>query len=105
MKKFLVFALLAMSSLGFSEVFQNSDKIAENFWNNGNYIKIIKNKNNICYFYKPCIAGINLDENDMEIATMGYNIWSGRNGDTVSYNIARWNITADNNGNIIIERK
>lgn len=106
MKKFLIsFALLVLASLGFSEVFPNADKITEDFWTNGNYIKIVKDKNNICYFYKPCIAGINIDEDDMEIATMGYNIWSGKNGDTTSYNVSRWKITSDSSGNIIIERK
>lgn len=105
MKKILlVLALLAACSIGFSEVFKDGDKIVENFWNNGNYIKIIKNENNICYFYKPCIAGINIDEDDMEIATMGYNIWSGKNEDTVSYNIKRWKIISDENGNIIITK-
>ena len=86
-------------------MFKDSEGIVEDFWNRGTYIKIVRDSNNICYFYKQSVAGINLDEDDMEIASMGYNVWSGKNGDSTSYNIKRWKFSNDENGNIIIVRK
>ena len=102
-KIFFAFVLSLVTPL-FASVFPNAEKIVEDFWNRGNYIKIIKDTDNICYFYKVSVAGINIDEDDMEIASMGYNVWSGKNGDTTSYNIKKWKFSSDENGNIIIEK-
>lgn len=100
----LLFVVFAITPC-FCEVFPNSAELVEDFFQRGKYIKIIKDEDNICYFYKDCVAGINIDENDMEIASMGYNVWSGKNGDSTSYNIKKWVFSSDAEGNIIIKRK
>ncbi|MCR5217305.1 hypothetical protein [Treponema sp.] len=91
--------------LAFASVVPNSEEIIEKFWKQGNYIKVIKDSNNICYYYKNSVTGINVDEDDYEIASMEYNVWTSKNGDFTSYNIKKWNINSDDDGNIIITRK
>ena len=79
--------------------------MVEDFWVYGNYIKIIKNENNICYLYKNSISAINIDEDDMEISSEGFNIWTGdKNGNSTSFNIKKWDFKSDKSGNIIISR-
>ncbi|MBO7421181.1 MAG: hypothetical protein J6U06_08695 [Spirochaetaceae bacterium] len=106
MKKIILIALISLIAVSaFAAVFPNAEAVVEDFWNRGNYIKIIKDKNNIAYYAKSTISGINIDEDDMEIATIGYDIWSGKNGDSTSFNSKRWNFSTDANGNIIISKK
>ena len=105
MKKAFILVLLSfITSSIFCEVFANSEKIVEDFFNKGKYIKIIKNDNNIYYYSKDCIAGISVDEDDIKIASMGYDIWTGHNGDSVNYSTDKWSVSSDDNSNIIITR-
>ena len=41
----------------------------------------------------------------MRISTIGYNIWTDKNGDSISYEIDDWKISNDENDNIVIERR
>lgn len=104
-KGFLLAIMLLVTSSVFCATFDNSEKIVENFWNKGTYIKIIKDSNNICYYYKENVAGLIIDENDMEIYPMGFDPWTGKTGSVVSFNISRWVFSSDENGNIIITKK
>lgn len=98
-------AVLFAATLAFGEVFPNADKMVEDFFTRGKYIKIVKDGNNIVYFPKAGVCGINIDEDDMEIATIGYNIWTGENGDAQSYNVKKWDFSGDTDGNIILIKK
>ncbi|WP_303842511.1 hypothetical protein [Selenomonas ruminantium] len=107
MKKFISKIAVVSTTIimAFANVVPHSEEIIENFWKQGSYIKVIKDSNNICYFYKDSVAGITVDGDSYAIASMGYNIWTGKNGDSTSYNIKRWDIKSDDDGNIIITRK
>lgn len=106
MKKIIIgIVFLFVSAFVFGEPFKNGEKIVIDFFEKGQYIKIIKDENNISFIAKSTVSGINIDEDDIEIATIGYNVMTGKNGDSESYNIKRWNIVTDENGNIIISSK
>ena len=104
-KLFIGIVVLLVSSFVFADVFPNGEKIVVDFFERGAMIKIIENRNNIKFIAKSTVSGIEIDEDDIEIASIGYNIMNGKNGDSESYNIKRWNIDSDENGNIIIKRK
>lgn len=107
MKKLLL-ALIALFTMFYSlsaDTFQDGEKITEDFFNRGQFVKVIKNKNNTYYFSKPTISGIRIDEDDMEISTIGFNIWTGKNDKGLKYEIDDYDIKNDENGNIIISRK
>lgn len=105
MKKIILSALLLASSLCFADVFKDGEKIVDTFFNKGSFIKVVENKNNIDYTNKSLISSIEIDENDIEIATNGYSFMSGKNNDSTSYNVSKWNIENDEYGNIVITRK
>lgn len=99
-------ALALAGALAFCETFDGAEEMVDNFLRNGSYVKIVRNEKNIYYFPRSAVAGISVDEDDMGIATTGYNVWLGKTGDTQSfYNTKRWKFSSDENGNIIIERK
>ncbi|MBR6079940.1 MAG: hypothetical protein IKP60_07275 [Treponema sp.] len=98
-----LFVTMFISSLSFAEVFKDGDKITEDFFSRGSYIKLVKDSNNISYFSKSAVSGVNIDEDDIEIFTTGGAEYE--KAYSHSYNIKKWNITADSNGNIIITKK
>ena len=106
MKKLIISFLFLLTSVSlFADVFPDGEKIVMDFFNYGTVIKIIENQNNIKFIAKSTVSGIKIDEDDIEIATIGYNIMNGKNGDSESYNVKRWNIKSDEKGNIVISRK
>lgn len=105
MKKILIVLSLCLVSFCSAETFAGGEEITERFFNNGEYIKVIRNKNNTYYYAKATVSGIRIDENDMRISTIGYNIWTDENGDSISYEIDDWKISNDENDNIVIERR
>ena len=106
MKKLVlsIFLLLTLS-FAFADVFPNGEKIVVDFFERGTMIKVIEDSNNIKFIAKSTVSGIEIDEDDIEIATIGYNIMNGKNGDSESYSIKKWKIESDDKGNIIISRK
>lgn len=90
-------SFIFISTCAFAAPFKNAENIVDNFFNKGHSIKIIENENNIRYFSKSTVSMIEVDENDMQFEMF--------DSDSKSYNIKRWNIESDENGNIIITRK
>ena len=106
MKKILLLCFLsAISFPSFSSVVAGAEKIIEDFWNKGTYIKIVDNSNNIRYLSKTSVSGIHVDENDYTILFMGFDEWYQSNGSCITCNIKRWSVSSDENCNIIITRK
>lgn len=106
MKKIILSSLvLLVGFVCFGETFPGGKEIVETFLNKGSYIKVVQDANNISYTNKDLISSLAIDENDIEIATNGYNFMTGKNNDSASYNIKKWNITSDENGNIVITKK
>ena len=105
-KIILTVLVLFAGTLAFSDVFPNSEKIVEDFWKNGSYVKIIKDENNIRYVAKVSVAGISIDEDYIEIAMTGYSVWTGKEGaSNASFSIKKYNIESDGNGNLVISPK
>ena len=100
-----LFVTMFISSLSFAEVFKDGDKITEAFlgWSYGIYIKIVKDSNNISYFPRSAVLGVNIDEYGIEIFTTGGAEYE--KAYSHSYSIKEWNITGDSDGNIIITKK
>ncbi|MBO7639659.1 MAG: hypothetical protein J6Y16_08505 [Treponema sp.] len=107
MKKSVLMILMVLAgSLFFADVFPNSEKIVEDFWKNGSYVKIIKDENNIRYVAKVSVAGISIDEDDIEIAMTGYSVWTGKEGaSNASFSVKKYDIESDSNGNLVISPK
>lgn len=106
MKKLFVGIVCLLFSVNlFADVFPNGEKIVVNFFEKGTYIKVVKDSNNMQFIAKSTVSGIDIDEDDIEIATIGYNIMNGKNGDSECYNIKKWKIESDEKGNIIISKK
>lgn len=102
---FFVFILLLVSGFAFSDDFQNIEKIVDDFWNKGAVIKIIDG-DDITYVNKSCITTIQIDDDELEVSTNGYNIMTGKNNDSEEYNfIRKWNLQSDENYNIILIKK
>lgn len=100
MKKIAVLVTVAFLTIGtcFADTFAGGEKIAENFLTNGTYIKFIVDDNNTSYIYKSSgIFRIRLDEDDFRILYF--------DGKEDVYEISRYNISNDANGNIIISKK
>lgn len=105
-KLFIVLAFSFILAPCFCEVFPNSETLVEKFFDDGDYIKVIEDSNNIHYLRKDNIACIKIDEDDLEIILpMGYNAWYGKNNDALRYTTKRWSFSSDDNGNILITRK
>ncbi len=106
MKKLLIIMFISFITIhAFSDVFPDSESLCDNFWKTGSCIKIIEDKNNISYISKTFITGISIDEDDMKIATSGYNVWTGKNDATEIFRTFRWNFSSDSDGNIVISKK
>ena len=105
MRKIILLVLVLFAgTMAFSDVFPNSEKITEDFLTRGSYVKVVKDKKNIVYISKLTVVAVHIDENDIEIE-MCQTDEKQLLGDVPSYNIKKWNITSDENGNIIITRK
>lgn len=107
MKKIFVLMLVSMIAVvsAFAEVFPNAENLVENFWNHGNFIKVVKDSKNIAYYNKAQISSLRVDEDDMELSTLGYDVFTGKNNSSASFNVRSWNMESDENGNIIISRR
>lgn len=100
MKKFiLVVVLVFVVSSAFAAVVSRAEEIIENFWNHGNYIKFIEDKNNISYYNKGSIALISVDEDDYTITFTGFN-----DIQSTTFSTKRYTVQSDKNGNIIITK-
>lgn len=101
----LLFGIVAVSA-AFANVFPNAEKIVEDFWTRGSYIKIVRDDDNISYVAKISVAGIEVDEDDIDIAMTGYSVWTGRSGaSNASFGTKKYNIESDSEGNIVITQK
>lgn len=84
MKKLvIVLFMLLVTSVAFAEVWKNSEKIIEDFWNKGTVVKVIKDENNITYLSKDFIQYITIDEDDFKLqcyptqkSAIGLGSWS-----------------------------
>ena len=70
---FKYFLLLTLS-FAFADVFPNGEKIVVDFFERGTMIKVIEDSNNIKFIAKSTVSGIEIDEDDIEIATIGYDM-------------------------------
>lgn len=107
MRKIILLVLvLFASTFVFADVFPNSEKIVEDFWKKGSYIKIVRDEDNVTYMAKVSVAGIEIDEDDIDIAMTGYSIWTGKPGSgNAVFSVKKYNIESDSEGNIIISKK
>ena len=108
MKKLLFFtALLSLSVAVFAQVIPNSDKIIENFYSRGKYIKVVKDESNISYYNKEAVLGFIIDEDDFYVLSVFNPLTSSTKGEpeATNFNFKRWNINADAEGNIILTRR
>lgn len=108
MKKIFVLMLVSMIAVvsAFSQVFPNADKIAEDFWERGSYIKVIKDKKNIVYYGKANVYGFFIDEDDFNIlGEFNALTFKPVPGDVAEFGMRKWDISSDENGNIIITSK
>lgn len=104
-KLFLIVCVLFSTSFMFAEVFDGGQELVESFFKKGTYVKIIKDSNNISYIPNSCISSIEIDEDEIEIATTGYTIWTGKNNSSFDISIKKYNVFLDEDCNIIIVKK
>ena len=106
MKKLLLLVLVSLLSFSaFAQFVPNADKIIEDFYSRGKYIKVIKDENNLSYFNKNDVRGFVVDEDDFYVIG-SFEAFTGKIDTSASnFSIKRWNINADDEGNIIITRK
>ncbi len=101
MKKIAVLIAAAFLTIGtcFADTFAGGEKLVENFFNNGTYIKFIIDDNNITYVYKHTgVWQIRIDEDDFRVistTTLKESV----------YELSRYNVVNDSNGNIIVSKK
>lgn len=99
MKKITILLALMFTLLFsvFAEPFSSAEKLVEDFWNKGQYIKIIDG-NVVCYRNKSSIYSIVLSWNKMTIYYPVVNnpVYG------FAYEIDKWEIKSDGMGNIII---
>lgn len=100
MKKITILLALMFTLLFsvFAEPFSSAEKLVEDFWNKGQYIKIIDG-NVVRYHNKSSIHIIVLSGNKMTICYPGANNPSY----AAAYEIDKWEIKSDGMGNIIIQ--
>ena len=105
MKKLLLLVLFSLLSVSvFAQFIPDADKIIEDFYSRGKYIKVIKDESNIVYFNKESVQGFLIDEDDFTFVG-GFDAHSSKIGEGSNFNTRRWNIGADEEGNIIITKK
>ena len=103
MKKITILLVLMFTLLFsvFAEPFYGVEKLLEDFWNKGQYIKVIytkyDNEEEIHYLNKSSIYIITLNEGYMRIYCPNVN------NTVYVYKINSWEIKADGMGNIIIQ--
>lgn len=94
--------MLLCSSLCFAKTFEGGESLVETFFNKGNYIKIVKNEDNIYYCPKSAIVSIRIDEDDICFVAYGYSLYTGKMNDTFTFNINKNSVELDEDSNIII---
>lgn len=101
MKKITILLVLMFTLLFsvFAEPFNGVEKLLEDFWNKGQYIKVIytKYEEEIHYLNKSSIYIITLKEGYMRIYCPDVN------NTVYVYKINNWEIKSDGMGNIIIQ--
>ena len=95
----LVMALAAVSA--FAEVVPGYEAIIEDFYRRGNYVKIVKNENNVVYWEKSAVHGFLVDNDEFTVVG-SFSAHSGKIGDATNFHTRKWEMTADDDGNIII---
>lgn len=106
MKKGLFLASLLLFAVpAFCETFEGGESLVDEFMNKGLFVKIYQDKNNTRYMPKTFINSIRIDEDDMEIHTSGYNVFTGKDNDSSSFNVKKYVFSLDENSNIIIRKK
>lgn len=98
MKKITILLALMFTLLFsvFAEPFSSAEKLVEDFWNKGQYIKIVGSKS-VTYYNKSSIYRITLSENKMTI----YYLTVSKPRYDLAYEIN--SIKSDGMGNIIID--
>ena len=105
MKKLVLFALVSLLSVSaFAQIIPNTDKIIEDFYKRGKYIKVVKDESNIAYFNKETVQGFFVDENEFTIVG-GFNAHTSKIDEGSNFGAKKWSIEADEDGNIIITNK
>lgn len=106
-KLFLLVTLLFLSVAVFAQVIPNSDKIIQDFYSHGKYIKVVKDENNLSYYNKDAVLGFIVDEDDFYVLSIFNPLTSSskEQADFTNFNIKRWSINADAESNIIITRR
>lgn len=106
MKKLLLLVLFSLLSVSvFAQFIPNADKIIEDFYNRGKYIKVIKDASNLSYYNKDDVRGFVVDEDDFYVIG-SFEAFTGKiEASASNFNIKRWNLSSDDEGNIIITRK
>ena len=108
MKKLCVFsALLVLGTLLFAEKWEHGEECVKRFYEDGKYIAYTRNDNNTYYMDKSDIKMIRVDENDIEIYQSLHRAWPfnlfviNRH---LSFHMNRYDVSNDENGNLIIVR-
>ena len=100
MKKLLIVAALLVAS---SFVFAN-ESIFDNFWNNGKFVKFVEN-GKITYTNKSIISNIEVEGDDIRIVTVAYGTRTRANWTYDTYNTKKWDVSSDDNANIVLKKK
>ena len=106
MKKILIVSMfLFISSFVFAKPFEGGEEIVEKFFRQGSYVKLIA-EDDVNYYYKPTIVTINIDENELEFRTIiPVETFGGRDNNEPEFSLRKFNISSDEEGNIIITKK
>lgn len=113
MKKLTVMVVACLLTIGscFADVFAGAEKMIENFMAKGTYIKVVSDSDNCTYVNKDYVSFIAIDEDDMKIFTPKtnlfyfYNLVKVTGGNVAQFDLSSFDITSDDNCNIIITVK
>lgn len=99
--------LLIGTSFIFADRNPKGEEMVEKFLNYGTYVKLIaKDDDDVNYYYKPQIVSIQVDDDDLEFRMIiSVETFGGRDNNEPSFSFSKFNITSDENGNIIITKK
>ena len=97
-KLFIAFTILLLSTFAFAKPFDN--EITEKFLQNGTYIKIISDANNMRYIPKCTIVSLKIHNEDLTIYTSG-TLDNGHSA--IELDTRHYKITFDEYGNLIFK--
>jgi len=96
--------LVTIATFCFAKTFDDNGKIIDKFLQNGTYVKIVFDANNISYVSKECISSVVTDEDDLKLFSSGP-ILGNKSSLDGSFNVKKWNIVLDENNNLILTKK